>query len=191
MKHEYSTLVLIGLLVLLVAMPIVALLDSEDIDEVCASNNAIMRRSNGTWNCSITSFGEVYYHHDSDALIVDIVNQSLFVQVAGFNVSNCRGILCDNESFTLDKNATYMIDSSMSITGNNLSEYHCALFKGAVEQVDCEGDVSMKNGRTNLGITCLKNGLPDEVLTLKCKDNTINVGDINIYSMNLNIVEVQ
>lgn len=192
-KHRYSTTILIFILLLIMISSAVALFESEDIDEVCSTNNAVLRRINGQWNCSTTHYGEVYYHSESDALVLDITSQNNYTQLTGYNISNVQGMSVTNSEFTIAKNTTYMIDSTFSFTGGANSTYHCAMFLNGVEQEDCEFQRTMGGGTAIevSTITCLKSGLIDATIDVRCKDTNNPVADMNFYALNINIVEVQ
>ena len=52
MEHKYSTVALLVLGSVIFVSSIIIALESSDIDDLCATNNQILKRVNGTWVCS-------------------------------------------------------------------------------------------------------------------------------------------
>ena len=60
-ERNRNTIIIWGAFTLLLFTGITtALFESEDIDELCNTANSMLTRINGTWQCSVTSYGEIY-----------------------------------------------------------------------------------------------------------------------------------
>lgn len=191
-KHRYSTWILIGLFTLAIIGGVMGYIESEDIDEICSTNGQHLERISGKWTCSNENYGELYYHHETDALLLDLTTSNNFTQITGMTTGNCNGITCSNHTITINKQSMYNLDSTFSFTGGANGIYHCAIFVNGNEQENCEFQRTMGGG-TTIGvatITCLINGTVDATIDIRCQDTNNPVADMNFYALNLNMVEI-
>ena len=52
MKHEYSTIILLGLIAIFGLTFLVSAISSEEVDILCDTDNSMLVRINGEWQCS-------------------------------------------------------------------------------------------------------------------------------------------
>lgn len=190
-KYIFSHYALIGIIIIIGVATVFAMTTSEDIDEVCYTNNSIFKRGEQNWSCSVTNYAEGYYQNAIVPITLTYDNSSHVVNVTGFIPSNYYGFTWVGDGVTASKDGLYRLSATITLVGTNGDEVGFAMRVNNVTQYDCAAGLTAENSkRNNVGITCLKEIKAGDHLHVISRDQD-GAGAVNIYTMNFNIVEVQ
>ena len=97
-KHKYSTIALMAMIGIFIVGGVIAL-DSEDVDEVCNTNSSLLKKNDGTWNCSTTNYVNMYIaNHDHP-----LTTQYEIVKVNATTTTSGTGITETDATLTITK----------------------------------------------------------------------------------------
>lgn len=190
-KHEYSSMLLLVLGVFLLVGFAVSVLDSEDIDDVCSTNNTILRKLSGTWGCDTMHFAEGHYQSYATPIEINVTSQGVYYNITGYESFLLRGFTTALTGVRCNKNGVYRLVGTMSFYGGNSGDYEVALFVNGAEKHECAFQRSTSsNAIGDATLTCIQTLNSGDLLNMRVKDMSAPAQDIYIHALNFNIVEV-
>jgi len=192
MKHEYSTYILVILISVIFTVSIINAIDSGDMDVLCNSNNSLIKKVAGVWDCSTTHYGEAYYHNYTDAFYIEITNADEYYNITGFSLDDNYGIIDLGNQRKITKTGLYAIWGTMSFRGGNGGEYEVELFVNDIAQPDCAFfRTTNTNAIGDASLSCIKSLNASDLVNMRIKDISAAPQDIYIDAFNFKIIEVQ
>ena len=189
-KHKYSTwlLMIVGAFSLLFW---VMAWDTGTIDLLCNDEAALLKRIDGVWGCSVTHFAEGHYQDYSIPLTITISAANTYYNVTGYESFFLKGIYGDGDAVIINKTGIYRLIATMSFNGGNAGDYETALFVNGAERHKCSFQrTTSSNAIGDATLSCILSLNKSNQLVMKIKDISPPAQNINIYSLNFNIMEV-
>lgn len=188
-KHKYSTYLV--LLVFFLALLVNVYSVEVGQESVCVDGEFLVS-DNGSWSCESFSYVEGYFYNETSPETIVIEDSGVFVDITGFNEGTTRGFHWGDDSVVVcDEPGVYLFSGSLSFIGGEGGEYEFFMEKNGVIQYDCSMlKTSASSDIENVGFTCLVPLSLNDSLNMVVEDVGVPAKNINIYGMNLNIVEV-
>ena len=186
-KIHPSTVVLLGFMVIFSLIFISALLTSDDIDEVCDSENTILFRNDTTWDCMTVVYGEL----SGEDLVQALPVQSTYYNVTNLTFGHSNGAVADGDGIMVLSTGAYRIGGQIAFNGAGNTEYHLALGidGGRVNHCHTQRKIGTGNDVGSASFTCIDDLVAGQVLTVMV-ENVDSTAGINILDINLNFVRL-
>lgn len=189
-KHKYSTVLLISMAVLIFVAAIGAF-DTGDVEILCSTDNAVLKRISGVWGCSLTNYAEgFYYSNFTNPSTITIDASDTSYNITDFSAGNYQGMTFSQNGIDVTKTGIYRLTGSISFTGGNNGEYSFIMTKNGIPIKECGAGMTSTSVVANIGITCLADLTSGDHLNMIVRDHADPSQDVDIYRLNLNIVEV-
>lgn len=129
---------------------------------------------------------------NNDPLNIQIDVNDKFYNITNITIKNYYGFTWEDYGITAQKTAFYRFEGTISLTGGNAGKYFLILRKNQQSLTNCGMETTTQNNiKTNVGFTCLGSLSIGDHLNLMVKDNETPTQDLQIYQLNLNIVEIE
>lgn len=190
MTNHYKTTTIIFILIIAGAYAI-AELDTNDLDDICNTNNRYIKRISGTWTCNEMHFGEIYYHSYSDAVTITMADADTYYTITNHSAGELNEITAVNNGLNITKNGSYSISVTLAMQGGNTGNYEIEVFKGADAQNKCATFQSTTTtAHENVVINCILELVAGDIITVRAKDIDTPAQDMLYHQFNLNIIEI-
>lgn len=186
-----EALMLVGGGIALVLVLLLALSINDGVTDICATENATLKYDGDNWACSYTHYAEGYYFNQTNPITISIDATNTTYNVTGFTQGDTKGLTFVQNGVTVTKAGLYRFAGSVSFTGGNGGEYGFGMAINGKPLQDCGmGMTANASIINNVALTCIKGLAIGDHLNMVIRDANTPAQDINIYRMNLNIVEI-
>lgn len=191
-KGTLNTIAITAMVTLMILAGIGTAIDTNDIDETCSTNNSLLKRILGTWQCSQTYYAEGWFHNYSSPQTITIGVADTYYNITGINEGETNGLVFSQNGLNITKNATYEIHMAISFTGGNSGLYEFELFVDGIGEPKCTFfRTTSSTALGNTGSHCIMSLISGNHLNMMVKDISAPAQNIQLYQYNFNIIEVQ
>lgn len=189
--NKKEKLICIGFLLIMGIISVGALTTNE-IDIVCDTDNSILKRIGGTWQCSVTNYAEMYIQNYTNPKVISIASNETYVIIEGFTAGESQGTTINGNNFTIEKDGTYKAEYTMGFSGGNAGDYEAEMTVNAATQKHCSlHRTTSNNAIGDATLSCIMTLTTGDQVCIMIEDLTSPAQDIEIVSANFAIIEIQ
>lgn len=185
MNHKKSTITLFLLFGIMIISVVSSIFTTQDVDELCNTEGAVLSRNETEWYCRTGSYIEVW---GKDIGEVSIASTNVYYNVTNLTTGENSSMTHEAGIINVLSTGLYQITSQYSFSGTPNNEYHIKLHRNGVGLDKCNAERVIGNGGDvgSASITCFQSLTAGDFITIAI-ENIDSTGNPTIHSINLNM----